>query len=318
MSVPTPLAPPQRWPVPATAFSQQPYRAAYFAYWIASLPFLVLLWVLQWSLHLHPHSFLFSLSESLYARGIHRGMTLAARAAFFPDLVRLGDRPGELSPDALNEASRFERTRVQWVPPPAEAGKWFAGHAVKEGCEPERIGAVVWGKPGRGPPREDLAVGPNETVFLHLHGGGLVMGNATEKYFINQFAAEIIECDAVDHVLSPEYRQLDQGPWPLPLVDCITAYAYLVDTLKVAPSRILVGGDSAGGLLALALLRYLRDDLQAELPRAALLVSPLANVSRWLGPKLQLQPSPSRHIDLLNIEAVSCLLPSDLYPLVLH
>jgi acetyl esterase/lipase len=90
------------------------------------------------------------------------------------------------------------------------------------------------------------------------------------------------------------------------LVDTITAFAYLVDTLKVSPKNIILSGDSAGGLLALSLVRYLRDELRVtDLPRALVLSSPLADVSFWLGPKIQLDPSPNQDIDFLNIKIVS-------------
>lgn len=64
-------------------------------------------------------------------------------------------------------------------------------------------------------------------------------------------------------LFSVEYR-LSQGPplpienpFPAALLDAIAAYAYLVKTLNFRPSNILVTGDSAGGNLAVALVRYL-------------------------------------------------------------
>lgn len=91
------------------------------------------------------------------------------------------------------------------------------------------------------------------------------------------------------------------------LVDCITAYAFLVDTLGVPPSDILMGGDSAGGHLALCLIRYLRDVVKVEeLPRGLLLSSPLADMSYWLDPKSN--PSANQDADFLNIAIVGRIL----------
>lgn len=108
------------------------------------------------------------------------------------------------------------------------------------------------------------------------------------------------------YVMTPNYRKVNTGPFPMQLVDTITAYAYLVDSLNVSPSNIILSGDSAGGLLALSLIRYLRDVLQTmDLPRALVLSSPLPDVSFWLGPKIQLDPSLNQDIDFLNIKIVS-------------
>lgn len=64
-------------------------------------------------------------------------------------------------------------------------------------------------------------------------------------------------------LLSVEYR-LSQGaplppqnPFPAALIDGVTAYNYLINTLGFAPNNILVMGDSAGATTALQLVRYI-------------------------------------------------------------
>lgn len=72
---------------------------------------------------------------------------------------------------------------------------------------------------------------------------------------------------SVDYGLSPEY------PYPTALNQVIQAYDWLVNDQHVAPSRIVIAGDSAGGALALLLACSLRDRQQA--PTAGLaLISP--------------------------------------------
>ena len=69
--------------------------------------------------------------------------------------------------------------------------------------------------------------------------------------------------------LNIEYRLSQGPPWPVEnpfpaaLIDVIAAYNYLVNVLFFKPSNILVMGDSAGGTLALQLVRYL---LAVKLP----------------------------------------------------
>ena len=83
-------------------------------------------------------------------------------------------------------------------------------------------------------------------------------------------------------ILNVEYRLSQGPPWPYEnpfpaaLIDAITAYHYLVNTLHFGPSNILVIGDSAGGTLALQLVRYILAVNLPKLPvpKGLLLLSP--------------------------------------------
>jgi acetyl esterase/lipase len=76
--------------------------------------------------------------------------------------------------------------------------------------------------------------------------------------------------------------------FPAALQDAVTAYMYLLYTLKVRPENIFLSGDSAGGNLAYALLRYLQYthglkgslDTPLPSPRAALLWAPWVNLNK--------------------------------------
>lgn len=115
-------------------------------------------------------------------------------------------------------------------------------------------------------------------------------------------------------MLSVDYRKLRDGPFPAALLDAVSGYAYLL-SIGVRPSSIIVGGDSAGGHLTLALTRYLRDELEhKELPKALLLFSPWCNMENEFGPRLHFNPSKNLKIDYLNLDAVSFPLPPDLCP----
>jgi acetyl esterase/lipase len=72
-------------------------------------------------------------------------------------------------------------------------------------------------------------------------------------------------------VLGVNYRLAPEAHFPAPVDDAVAVYEWLL-AAGVQPSQIAVGGDSAGGGLAAALLLSLRDRGRA-LPAAAVLLS---------------------------------------------
>ena len=91
--------------------------------------------------------------------------------------------------------------------------------------------------------------------LLWIHGGGMVMGNAAEEdRTCRLFADELgIVVVAVDYRVAPE------NPFPIPLHDCYDALAWFTGQPEVDPSRLAVGGASAGGGLAASLALLARD-----------------------------------------------------------
>lgn len=117
--------------------------------------------------------------------------------------------------------------------------------------------------------------------MLHFHGGGYLCGTAAETDLTSSICMRLASSSPVDHVLSVDYRLAPTAPWPLPLLDAISAYHHLVHDQGVAEKDILLVGDSAGGHLALALARYLRDEgkvLGLAGPKALVLMSPWVDV----------------------------------------
>lgn len=113
--------------------------------------------------------------------------------------------------------------------------------------------------------------------MLHFHGGGYVFGSAGEQDLVATISKDIVEYTPVTHILSVDYRLAPTAPWPLPLLDAISAYHHLVFAEQVEERDILLCGDSAGGHLALALSRWLHENGKAlglSGPRAVLLSSP--------------------------------------------
>ncbi|KAH8431502.1 alpha/beta hydrolase [Aspergillus melleus] len=140
--------------------------------------------------------------------------------------------------------------------------------------KPARIGAVWY-------PRPYNPTGTPMNVVLHFHGGAYMLGNAREDTC--GFSARSLSQNFDDAlVLCLDYRLANtpNGRFPAAIQDAVTAYRYLNQDLGIDRSRIILSGDSAGGNLVLALLRYLADHPGLlPLPRAALLWSAWVNLS---------------------------------------
>jgi phosphinothricin tripeptide acetyl hydrolase len=105
-------------------------------------------------------------------------------------------------------------------------------------------------------------------VVLYLHGGGYVIGSVEAYRGHASRIAEACKCA----VLLVEYRQGPEDPFPAALEDAVSSYRWLL-TQGLAPSRIAIAGDSAGGGLTVATLVSLRDQGVA-LPQAGVCLSP--------------------------------------------
>ncbi|MBQ6835768.1 MAG: alpha/beta hydrolase [Clostridia bacterium] len=95
--------------------------------------------------------------------------------------------------------------------------------------------------------------------ILWIHGGGYVTGMASMIY-MSRALPLVKKYGAV--VVTPEYRLADKAPYPAALEDCYEALKYLrnnAENLGIDDSRIMVGGESAGGGLTAALCMYALD-----------------------------------------------------------
>ncbi|ACK49214.1 Alpha/beta hydrolase fold-3 domain protein [Methylocella silvestris BL2] len=105
-------------------------------------------------------------------------------------------------------------------------------------------------------------------VLLFFHGGGYCSGSIKSHRGMATEAGRA----AGARTLAVGYRLAPEHPFPAALEDAKAAYGLLLDR-GYAPSRIAVGGDSAGGGLSLALMISLREEGRA-LPACAWLISP--------------------------------------------
>ncbi len=111
-------------------------------------------------------------------------------------------------------------------------------------------------------------------VLLYFHGGGYVMGSTkTHRAFIAKIVNEVgIRALSVDYRLAPE------NPFPASLEDALEAYNWLTQEIKIEASQIIVGGDSAGGGLSVALMLALRE-MGKPLPAAAFCIAPWTDLT---------------------------------------
>jgi monoterpene epsilon-lactone hydrolase len=121
---------------------------------------------------------------------------------------------------------------------------------------------------------------PADRVLLYMHGGGFIFGSlATHRALIARLAmAAGVRAFSVDYRLAPEH------PFPAALDDSLAAYRGLVNN-GIAPDKIIVAGDSAGGTLALALILSLKNE-GAPLPAAAVCISPVTDML-WTGSSMR-------------------------------
>jgi acetyl esterase/lipase len=118
--------------------------------------------------------------------------------------------------------------------------------------------------------RPPAANGPTPAL-LWIHGGGYVIGSAQQDDSVcRRFAHELgITVAAVDYRLAPEH------PYPASLNDCYDALRWLVDLPEVDPTRVAIGGASAGGGLAAALALRIRSRQEVSQPVLQLLAYPM-------------------------------------------
>jgi len=113
---------------------------------------------------------------------------------------------------------------------------------------------------------------PPDRALLYFHGGGFIFGSlSTHRALVARLAiAAGARAFSVDYQLAPEH------PFPAAVEDCLEAYRGLL-RIGFSPQRIVVGGDSAGGNLALVLLLALRQAGE-PLPAAAVCLSPVTDL----------------------------------------
>lgn len=116
-----------------------------------------------------------------------------------------------------------------------------------------------------------------DRAILYFHGGGYVGGSARSMRALAAWVAAA----AGTRVCAVEYRLAPEHPFPAAFDDAMAVYEAVL-AAGVAPARLGLLGDSAGGGLAVAAMLAARDRGR-PLPAAAALISPWLDLTAHTG-----------------------------------
>ena len=124
------------------------------------------------------------------------------------------------------------------------------------------------------------AAGPLPTL-IYYHGGGFVIGNIATHDSTCRRLANKSRCQ----VISIDYRLAPEHPFPAPIDDGLAAFRHIRDnaaSFGADPTRLAVGGDSAGGQMAAVVCQTCRDAGEA-MPAFQMLIYPATDSSTQSG-----------------------------------
>ena len=93
----------------------------------------------------------------------------------------------------------------------------------------------------------------DDRVVMYLHGGGYMIGSMRTHRAPLSYLSRVSGA----RVLGLNYRLAPEHPFPAAVEDSVAAYRWLLEE-GISPGRIVIGGDSCGGGLAIATLVALK------------------------------------------------------------
>lgn len=175
---------------------------------------------------------------------------LSSAVAIFRETFRFYDviryqQPRQVTPGKAKE-------RFVMIAPPRDQLR--SGVTGSTSIEPEPVPALWFPSPVL--PSPDGEQPKAQRVWIHFAGGAFVLGWDPEAMggIVANNASSYFKAT---NTLYVQYRLAGPGScFPAALQDAFTSYQHVL-SLGVAPEDIFVSGDSAGGNLVLALLRYM-------------------------------------------------------------
>jgi acetyl esterase/lipase len=112
----------------------------------------------------------------------------------------------------------------------------------------------------------------DDRVYLDLHGGAFIYGAGDTCRAMGAGTAQRVG----QRVWAVDYRMPPDHPFPAGLDDCVAAYRALLDDHR--PDSIVIGGASAGGNLAAAVILRAREEGLPR-PAGAVLMTPAVDLT---------------------------------------
>ena len=189
-----------------------------------------------------------SLSSRLLRASLVRALTLLRVGDISPDTA-IGDIDIQAYRDRferLATRARFpDRVTITTENDAPVPGEWV----VDRNAEPDRV--VLW-----------------------IHGGAHCMCSPRTHRGLGYAMSR----GGRARVFVPDYRLAPEDPFPAGRDDLVEVYRWLLDDRRIDPARLVVGGDSSGGGLALSLLVHLKD-LGLPQPACTVLLSPWVDLT---------------------------------------
>lgn len=115
--------------------------------------------------------------------------------------------------------------------------------------------------------------GSDDPLLVYFHGGGYGIASALAY---RAYCSHLVQRAGV-RVLNVNYRLAPEDPFPAAVEDALTAYEWVLSE-GTPPSRVVIGGDSAGAALTVAGLVVTRDR-SLPLPAGGVCLSPWVDLT---------------------------------------
>lgn len=120
-----------------------------------------------------------------------------------------------------------------------------------------------------------------DAILMYLHGGGFYRGSPKSH---RRLSSEVGRAANVS-VVSVDYRLTPEHAYPAALEDAFNVYNALLDE-GYDPTKMVIGGDSAGGYLTLTTLLRIRDE-GLQMPAGGICISPVTDLTMSFEPSFE-------------------------------
>ena len=113
--------------------------------------------------------------------------------------------------------------------------------------------------------------------LIYYHGGGFMLPAGSYQYNNAREYAISSNCK----VIMPDYPLSPKNKYPIPTQICFEFYKYILNNssiFDIDPTKIIVGGDSAGGNLA-SIVCMMASDNNIKIPLAQILIYPVVGIT---------------------------------------